>query len=117
MFNRLVRPFKKRYNKYASKVNGFVNPIKDAVKNLLGYIPHSKAFAGSEDQGDDAEGSVGSCETGAKKGLLARLKNFKKSLKEMSDFQKLILLTIAVCLPAGILISTFLVGFIKSRKK
>jgi len=109
MFNRITRPFKKRYEKYAGKVNGFVVPVKDAVSNLLGHIPRSKAFAGSEDLVDDSHEAPAN-------GLIARLKNFKKSLKEMSDFQKLILLTIAICLPAGILISTILVGFIKSRR-
>jgi len=62
------------------------------------------------------DGSVDTCENGAKKGLIARLKSFKKSLKEMSDVQKLILLTIAVALPAGILLATILVKFLKSRR-
>jgi len=121
MFRRLIRPFRKRYEKYAGKFSGFVVPVKNALVALLGHVPDEvKSFVGLK----PAEGNVGDSGTGeasgessGKLGLLARLKNFKNSLKEMSDFQKLILLTIAICLPAGILISTILVGFIKNHKK
>lgn len=115
MFSRLTRPFKKRYIKYAGKVNNFVVPVKDAVAGLLGHVSSMKAFAGSEDLAE--AGTEESAVPAGKVGLLGRLKNFKKSLKEMSDFQKLILLTIAICLPAGILISTVLVGIIKKHKR
>lgn len=89
---------------YAGKVNGFVLPIRNSVKNLLGHV----SATSETDESEDAP---------KKTGLLGRLQNLKRSLKEMSDMQKLILLTIAVCLPAGILISTVLVGFIRKRKK
>lgn len=118
MFGRLIRPFKKRYDKYAGKVSAFAKPVWNATLDLLGKVPSAKAFAGSEDLAEDsvdAEGAEGAA--AGKPGLLGRLKNFKKSLKEMGDFQKLILLTIAVVVPAGILIATILVKFLKSRKK
>lgn len=102
---------------YAGKVSGFVRPVKNALAALLGHIPNARAFAGAEDlAGENAEGNSEFIENSSGKlSLKARLKNFKNSLKEMSDFQKLILLTIAVCLPAGFLVATILVGFFKKR--
>ncbi len=115
--SRLVRPFAKRYRKYSGKVSAFAGPVWKATLDLLGKLPNPKAFAGSEDLGDTSDGETAEgAVVAGKAGLLTRLKNFKKSLKEMSDFQKLILLTVAVVLPAGILISTLLVGFIKKRR-
>ncbi len=97
-----------------AKANGFVDPIKNALLDLRGKLPSSKGFAGSEDLAEDTEVKK---EPGpVKAGLMSRLKSFKEALKGMSDFQKLILLSIAVFLPAGILISTVLVGFIKKHK-
>ncbi|MCQ2054748.1 MAG: hypothetical protein MJY82_05595 [Fibrobacter sp.] len=84
---------------------GFVQPIKSAIQALLGRLPNAKAFAGSEDLD----------EVPAKVGLGARLKKFKEKFNGLSDLQKLVLLTIAVCLPAGILISTMLVKALKRR--
>lgn len=107
--SRLIRPLIRNKESLIGKVNGFVDPIKKAVADLRGRMPSPKGFAGSEDL---AEG-----EPVSENGLIVRLKKFKKSLKGMSDFQKLILLTIAIVLPAGILLSALLVGFIKSRKK
>ncbi|MCQ2123727.1 MAG: hypothetical protein MJZ25_06030 [Fibrobacter sp.] len=120
MFGRLIRPFRKRYDKYAGKVGAFAKPVWNATMDLLGKVPSPKAFAGSEDLAEDDGGSAeaeGAVAESGKPDLLGRLKNFKKSLKEMGDFQKLILLTIAVVVPAGILIATILVKFLKSRKK
>jgi hypothetical protein len=77
-------------------------------------LPKMEAFAGSEDL---AEGSAEGAEGAAgKKGLLAKLKDFKNSLKGLSDLQKLILLTIAVVLPAGIIIAVALAGFLRRKK-
>ncbi len=84
---------------------GFVQPIKSAIQSLRGKLPNAKGFAGSEDLG----------EVPAKVGLGARLKIFKEKFSGLSDLQKLVLLTIAVCLPAGILISTMLVKALKRR--
>ena len=98
MLEPLTRPFKRHYDKYRGK---------------LAMFPRMEAFAGSEDlagEGNEAEDSS------TKTGIKAKLKNFKKSLKELSDFQKLLLLTIAVVLPAGILISVTIAGLLKRRK-
>ena len=115
MFEQLTRPFKKHYEKYRSKVEGFVGPVKESASKLLAMIPKGEAFAGSEDLGEEHGASAGEA-AGKKPGLLAKLKDFKKSIKGLSDFQKLILLTIAVVLPAGILIAIVLAKFLKRRK-
>lgn len=112
MFDQLTRPFKKHYEKYRSKVEGFVGPVKESASKLLAMIPKGEAFAGSEDLGQESDGST----SGGKPGLLAKLKDFKKSIKSLSDFQKLILLTIAVVLPAGILIAVALASMLKRKK-
>lgn len=120
MLQQLKTPFKKVYGKVRSRADGFVGPVKESASKLLALFPNIKAFAGSEDlanngevEGENAEGT----DANAKPGLRARFKNFKQSLKGLSDLQKLILLTIAVVLPAGILIAVALASFIKRRKK
>ena len=113
MLEPLTRPFKRHYDKYRGKLDGFVAPVKDSASKLMAMFPRMEAFAGSEDlagEGDEAE------ESASKTGIKAKLKNFKKSLKELSDFQKLLLLTIAVVLPAGILISVTIAGLLKHKK-
>ena len=122
MLQQLKTPFKKVYGKVRSRADGFVGPVKESTSKLLALFPNIKAFAGSEDlanandadsvlvDGENAEGKA------AKLGLRARFKNFKKSLKGLSDLQNLILLTIAVVLPAGILIAVGLASFLKKRK-
>ena len=112
MLEQLKRPFKKHYEKYRSKVEGFVGPVKESASKLLAMIPKGEAFAGSEDLGQESDGST----SGGKPGLLAKIKDFKKSIKGLSDFQKLILLTIAVVLPAGILIAVVLAKFLRRKK-
>ena len=119
MLQQLKTPFKKVYGKVRSRADGFVGPVKESASKLLALFPNIKAFAGSEDlaegasaEGENAEGT----DANAKPGLRARFKNFKQSLKGLSDLQKLILLTIAVVLPAGILIAVALASFIKKRK-
>lgn len=119
--SRLTRPFKKHKASLIGKVGGFVDPIKRALVDLRGKMPSPKGFAGSEELASEDFAENGKItpkkESPIRLGLLARLKNFKDALKGMSDFQKLILLTIAICLPAGILISTILVSFIKKHKR
>ena len=117
MFDQLTRPFKKHYEKYRSKVEGFVGPVKESASKLLAMIPKGEAFAGSEDLGEEHGVPAGEAAAGNKPGLLAKLKDFKKSIKGLSDFQKLILLTIAVVLPAGILIAVALASMLKNHKK
>ena len=112
MLEQLKRPFKRHYDKYRAKADSFVGPIKDSASKLFAMIPKGEAFAGSEDLGQESDGST----SGGKPGLLAKLKDFKKSIKGLSDFQKLILLTIAVVLPAGILIAIALAGLLRRKK-
>ncbi|MBR4558866.1 MAG: hypothetical protein IKO21_04780 [Fibrobacter sp.] len=112
MLEQLKRPFKRHYEKYCSRLDGFVGPVKESASKLLAMIPKGEAFAGSEDLAEGAEGAA----AGKKPGLLAKLKDFKNSLKGLSDFQKLILLTIAVVLPAGIFIAVVLAGLLRRKK-
>ena len=112
MLEPLKRPFKRHYDKYRDKLDGFVGPVKESVSKLMAMIPKGEAFAGSEDLAGERDGD----DAGKKPGLLAKLKDFKKSIKDLSDFQKLILLTIAVVLPAGILIAVALAGFLRRKK-
>lgn len=112
MLEPLTRPFKRHYDKYRGKLDGFVGPVKESVSKLMAMVPKGEAFAGSEDMADEREGDA----AGKKPGLLAKLKSFKQSLKGLSDFQKLILLTIAVVLPAGILIAVALAGILRRKK-
>jgi hypothetical protein len=113
MLDLLKRPFKKRYDKVREKASQYVGPVKESASKLFAMLPKGEAFAGSEDLGQESDGST----SGGKPGLLAKLKDFKKSIKGLSDFQKLILLTIAVVLPAGILIAVALASIIKKNKK
>lgn len=123
MLEQLKTPFKKVYGKVRSRTDRFVGPVKESASKLLALFPNINAFAGSEDlanandadsipvDGENAEGKA------TKPGLHAKLKNFKQSLKGLSDVQKLILLTIAVVLPAGIVLALALASFLKKRKK
>ena len=110
MLEQLKRPFKKRYDKVRTYAGNFAGPVKESASKLFAMLPKMEAFAGSEDLAEGAEGAAG------KKGLLAKLKDFKNSLKGLSDLQKLILLTIAVVLPAGIIIAVALAGFLRRKK-
>lgn len=114
MLEQLKRPFKKRYDKVRTYAGNFAGPVKESASKLFAMLPKMEAFAGSEDL---AEGSAEGAEGAAgKKGLLAKLRDFKNSLKGLSDLQKLILLTIAVVLPAGIIIAVALAGFLRKKK-
>lgn len=113
MLEQLKRPFKKRYDKVRSYAGNFVGPVKESASKLLAMIPKGEAFAGSEDLTEGAEGPA----TVKKPGLLVKLKSFKQSLKGLSDFQKLLLLTIAVVLPAGIFIAVVLAGIFHRHRK
>ncbi len=105
LIEKLKRPFVKRIDKVTGMFRGFVQPIKSTIQSVRGKLPNAKGFAGSEDLGKMPK----------KPGLGARLKAFKKKFNDLGDFQKLILLTIAVVLPAGILISTMLVKMLKKK--
>ena len=119
MLEQLKRPFKKRYDKVRERAAQYVGPVKESVTKLMAMLPKMEAFAGSEDlAGENAEGAV--VDAAAKptgiKGFIAKFKDFKKSLKGLTDFQKLLLLTIAVVLPAGMFISVALLGFFNRKK-
>lgn len=119
MLEQLKRPFKKRYDKVRERAAQYVGPVKESVSKLMAMLPKMEAFAGSEDlAGENAEGAV--VDAAAKptgiKGFVAKFKDFKKSLKGLTDFQKLLLLTIAVVLPAGMFISVALLGFFNRKK-
>ena len=120
MLEQLKRPFKKRYDKVASYATQYVGPVKESVSKLFAMFPKLDAFAGLEDQAEpSADGAVVEAEGAAKpglKGFVAKFKDFKHSLKDLSDFQKLLLLTIAVVLPAGIFIAVALAGILQKRK-
>lgn len=119
MLDQLKRPFKKRYDKVREKASQYVGPVKESASKLFAMLPKMEAFAGSEDLAEgSAEGAV--VDAAAKptglKGFVAKFKDFKNSLKGLSDLQKLILLTIAVVLPAGIIIAVALAGFLRRKK-
>lgn len=119
MLEQLKRPFKKRYDKVREKASQYVGPVKESVSKLMAMLPKMEAFAGSEDlAGENAEGAVvdASAKPTGLKGFIAKFKDFKKSLKGLSDFQKLILLTIAVVLPAGIFIAVALAAILRRKK-
>lgn len=121
MLEQLKRPFKKRYDKVRSYAGNFVGPVKESASKLFALFPKLEAFAGLEDQAEaPAEGEIAPVEGNGKlsgiKGFIAKFKDFKKSLKGLSDFQKLILLTIAVVLPAGIFIAVALAAILRRKK-
>ena len=121
MLEQLKRPFKKRYDKVREKASQYVGPVKESASKLFALFPKLEAFAGLEDQAEaPAEGEVAPVEGNGKpsgiKGFIAKFKDFKKSLKGLTDFQKLLLLTIAVVLPAGIFIAVALAAILRRKK-
>lgn len=115
MLEQLKRPFKKRYDKVASYATQYVGPVKESVSKLMAMLPKVDAFAGSEDLAETDAVAEGAAKPGLK-GFVAKFKDFRHSLKDLSDFQKLLLLTIAVVLPAGIFIAVALAGILQKRK-
>lgn len=45
------------------------------------------------------------------------VKKYFGKLKGLGPLQKLLILSVAVCLPAGFVLAAFLIGFMKGRKK
>lgn len=45
-----------------------------------------------------------------------RMKKYLGKLKGLSPLQKLVILSVAVCLPAGFILAAFLIGFLKGYK-
>ena len=116
MLEQLKRPFKKRYDKVASYATQYVGPVKESVSKLMAMLPKVDAFAGSEDLAETDAVAEGGEKPSGLKGFVSKFKDFKHSLKDLSDFQKLLLLTIAVVLPAGIFIAVALAGILQKRK-
>lgn len=84
----MLNKITKPFKKRFNKVCEYFSPVKNAVTKLL----------------DKSSG------------LFEKFKSLKESLNGLSDFQKLLLLTIAVVLPAGIFVAAALAKFF-SRKK
>ena len=116
MLEQLKRPFKKRYDKVREKAGQYVGPVKDSVTKLMAMLPKMDTFAGSEEQAEGEEVPADGAKPSGIKGFVAKFKEFKHSLKGLTDFQKLLLLTIAVVLPAGMFISVALLGFFTRKK-
>ena len=116
MLDQLKRPFKKRYDKVREKASLYVGPVKESVTKLMAMLPKMDAFAGSETQADGEVVAADGAKLSGIKGFIAKFKEFKHSLKGLTDFQKLLLLTIAVVLPAGMFISVALLGFFTRKK-
>jgi hypothetical protein len=116
MLDQLKRPFKKRYDKVREYATQYVGPVKDSASKLMAMLPKMDAFAGSEDQAEGEAPGAGSAKSLSVKGFIEKFKEFKHSLKGLNDFQKLLLLTIAVVLPAGMFISVALLGFFTRKK-
>ena len=93
MLGKVKKKLKKRFGKVSAYADNLVGPVKGSVSKLVALCPKKGAS-----------------------GFVAKLKDFKKSLKGLSDFQKLLLLTIAVVLPAGMLISVAIIGFFNRKK-
>ena len=81
MLEQLKRPFKRHYEKYRSKLDGFVGPVKESASKLLAMLPKMEAFAGSEDLGQESDGST----SGGKPGL-CDLVGFHQILNPVTDF-------------------------------
>ena len=114
MLDQLKRPLQKHYDKVRGYAAQYAGPVKDSVTKLMAMLPKMDAFAGSEDMAESSSPEGG--KPSSIKGFIAKFKDFKKSLKGLTDFQKLLLLTIAVVLPAGMFISVALIGFFTRKK-
>ena len=103
----VARPFKIK----RERLEKFVDDSKESV-NKLWKSEQVQSMVRSTEKLKDA-----GVEKISKSGFRGKIKEFRQKIKDMPPFQKLLLLTIAVCLPAGILIAVALTGFIKSRSK
>lgn len=108
----VARPFKIK----RERLEKFVDDSKESV-NKLWKSERVQSMVRSTEKLKD-EGMKKLSEKGIRsEGVRAKLNGFRKKIKGLSPFQKLMLLTIAVCLPAGIIIAVFVAGLIKSRQK
>ena len=100
---------------YKLRIRAFFAPIFDAIPQSLKNFIHS-ALKRERRQEDDYAEDASAVRQGIFSRLIGEFKSFKSKIRELSDLQKLILLTIAVCLPAGILVSTMLLSFFKRHR-
>ena len=103
----VVRPFKIK----RERLEKFVDDSKESVNKLWKSEQVQSVVRSTEKLKDAGAQKI------SKSGIRGKVKDFRKKIKELPPFQKLLLLTIAVCLPAGILIAVALTGFIKSQGK
>ena len=103
----VARPFKIK----RERLEKFVDDSKESVNKLWKSEQVQSVVRSTEKLKDAGAQKI------SKSGIRGKVKDFRKKIKELPPFQKLLLLTIAVCLPAGILIAVALTGFIKSQGK
>lgn len=103
----VARPFKIK----RERLEKFVDDSKESVNKIWKSEQVQSVVRSTEKLKDAGAQKI------SKSGIRGKVKDFRKKIKELPPFQKLLLLTIAVCLPAGILIAVALTGFIKSHGK
>ena len=103
----VARPFKIK----RERLEKFVDDSKESVNKIWKSEQVQSVVRSTEKLKDAGAQKI------SKSGIRGKVKDFRKKIKELPPFQKLLLLTIAVCLPAGILIAVALTGFIKSQGK
>ena len=103
----VVRPFKIK----RERLEKFVDDSKESVNKLWKSERVQSVVRSTEKLKDAGVQKI------SKSGIRGKVKDFRKKVKELPPFQKLLLLSIAVCLPAGIIVAAFVAGLIKSRQK
>ena len=110
----VARPFKIK----RERLEKFVDDSKESVNKLWKSEQVQSVVRSAEKLKDAGVKKLSEGEVAARgKGLSGKIKEFRHKIKGLPPFQKLLLLTIAVCMPAGILIAVALTGFIKSHGK
>ncbi len=103
----VVRPFKVK----RERLEKFVDDSKESVNKLWKSARVQSVVRSTKKMKDAGAQKI------SKSGIRSKIKEFCHKIKGMSPFQKLLLLTIAVCLPAGIIVAVFVAGLIKSYQK
>ena len=103
----VARPFKIK----RERLEKFVDDSKESVNKVWKSERVQSVVRSTEKLKDAGAQKI------SKSGIHGKLKGFQKKIKGLPPFQKLLLLSIAVCLPAGIIVAVFMAGLIKSRQK
>ena len=103
----VARPFKIK----RERLEKFVDDSKESVNKLWKSERVQSVVRSTEKLKDAGVQKI------SKSGIRGKVNDFRKKVKELPPFQKLLLLSIAVCLPAGIIVAAFVAGLIKSRQK